>query len=76
MKKRVVITGLGVVSSVGNTLTEFWNSLVQGRDGTKGITVFDPSAYRIRIAAEVSNLDFEAHFSKKERRRLSRSDQF
>lgn len=76
MKKRVVITGLGVVSSVGNNLSEFWDSLVQGRDGTKEITVFDPSAYRIKFAAEVSNLDPEAHFSKKERRRLSRSDQF
>src|SRR5512136_1261587 len=76
MKKRVVITGLGVVSAVGNSLPEFWNSLVEGRDGTKEITVFDPSAYRTRIAAEVSGLDVEAHFSKKEIRRLSRCDQF
>jgi 3-oxoacyl-[acyl-carrier-protein] synthase II len=76
MKKRVVITGLGVVSAVGNTLPEFWNSLIEGRDGTKEISVFNPSAYRTKIAAEVSNLDPEAHFSKKEIRRLSRCDQF
>ncbi len=76
MSKRVVVTGLGVVSAVGNSLPEFWNSLVEGRDGTKGITVFDPSAYRTKIAAEVSRLDAEAHFSKKEIRRLSRCDRF
>jgi 3-oxoacyl-[acyl-carrier-protein] synthase II len=76
MRKQVVITGLGVVSAVGNSLPEFWDSLVKGREGTKGITVFDPSAYRTKIAAEVSCLDFEAHFSRKELRRLSRCDRF
>ena len=76
MRKRVVITGLGVVSAVGNSLPEFWNSLIEGIDGTKEITVFNPSTYRTKIAAEVSNLDPEAHFSKKEIRRLSRCDQF
>jgi 3-oxoacyl-[acyl-carrier-protein] synthase II len=76
MKKRVVITGLGVVSAVGNSLPEFWSSLIGGKDGTKEITVFDPSSYRTKIAAEVSGLDAEAHFSKKEIRRLSRCDQF
>lgn len=76
MRKRVVITGLGVVSAVGNNLSEFWESLIRGKEGTKEITVFDPSAYRTKIAAEVSNLDVEAHFAKKELRRLSRCDQF
>ena len=76
MRKRVVITGLGVVSAVGNSVPEFWNALIEGKDGTKKITAFDPSAYRIKIAAEVSGLDPEAHFSKKEIRRLSRCDQF
>jgi 3-oxoacyl-[acyl-carrier-protein] synthase II len=59
MKKRVVITGLGVVSAVGNNLPEFWNSLVEGRDGAKEITAFDASAYRTKIAAEVSDLNPE-----------------
>lgn len=76
MRKRVVITGLGVVSAVGNSLPEFWDSLVRGREGTKEITVFDPAAYRTKIAAEVSHLDPEAYFSKKEVRRLSRCDRF
>jgi 3-oxoacyl-[acyl-carrier-protein] synthase II len=76
MKKRVVITGLGVVSAVGNNLPEFWDSLVEGKDGTKGITAFDASAYRTKIAAEVFHLRPGEHFSKKEIRRLSRCDQF
>jgi 3-oxoacyl-[acyl-carrier-protein] synthase II len=76
MKKRVVITGLGVISAVGNDVSEFWNSLIEGKDGTKEITVFDPSPYRIRIAAEVTDLNPGDHFSKKEIHRLSRCDQF
>ncbi len=76
MRKRVVITGLGVVSAVGNSVPEFWNSLTEGKDGTKEITAFDASPYRTRLAAEVSGLIPEAHFSKRELRRLSRCDQF
>jgi 3-oxoacyl-[acyl-carrier-protein] synthase II len=76
MRKRVVITGLGVVSAVGNGITEFWNSIAEGKDGAKEITVFDPSPYRTKIAAEVSRLYPEDHFSKREIRRLSRCDQF
>jgi 3-oxoacyl-[acyl-carrier-protein] synthase II len=76
MKKRIVITGLGVVSAVGNSVTEFWNSIIEGKDGTKEITVFDASPYRIKIAAEVTHLHPEDHFSKKEIQRLSRCDQF
>ena len=76
MRKRVVVTGLGAVSAVGNNLSEFWDSLINGRDGTKEITAFDPSPYRTKIAAEVSGLDPRSHFSKKELRRLSRCDQF
>ena len=76
MRKRVVITGLGAVSAVGNNVPEFWNSLIEGKDGTKEITVFDPSPYRTKMAAEVSGLDPGVHFSKKEIRRFSRCDQF
>ncbi len=76
MRKRVVITGLGVVSAVGNSIPEFWESLIQGKDGAKEITAFDASAYRTKRAAEVSGLDPEAHFSRREMKRLSRCDQF
>ena len=76
MRKRIVVTGMGVVSAVGHNVPAFWDSLVKGKDGTKEITAFDASPYRIRLAAEVSNLDAETHFSKRELRRLSRCDQF
>ena len=76
MRKRIVITGLGAVSAVGAGISEFWDALVNGRDGTKEITAFDPSLYRTKIAAEVSPFYPERHFSKKEVRRLSRCDQF
>lgn len=76
MRKRVVITGVGVVSAVGNSVPQFWNSLIEGRDGTKEITVFDATPYRNRLAAEVSGLDAEAHFSRRELKRFSRCDQF
>jgi 3-oxoacyl-[acyl-carrier-protein] synthase II len=76
MRKRVVVTGLGIVSAVGVRIPEFWNALVEGRDGTKAITVFDASPYRTKIAAEVSPFNPGDHFSKKEIRRLSRCDQF
>ncbi|MBS3921254.1 MAG: beta-ketoacyl-[acyl-carrier-protein] synthase family protein [Deltaproteobacteria bacterium] len=76
MRKRVVITGLGVVSAVGNSIPEFWNSLIDGKDGTKEITAFDASPYRTKLAAEISGLDPQAYFSRKELRRLSRCDQF
>ena len=76
MKKRVVVTGLGVVSAVGIRTAEFWNALVEGKNGTKPITAFDASPYRTKIAAEVSSLRPGDHFSKKEMRRLSRCDQF
>jgi 3-oxoacyl-[acyl-carrier-protein] synthase II len=76
MRKRVAITGLGVVSAIGSSIPEFWNSLINGKDGTKKITAFDSSPYRTKIAAEVFPFDPQTHFSKKELRRLSRCDQF
>jgi 3-oxoacyl-[acyl-carrier-protein] synthase II len=76
MRKRVVVTGLGVVSAVGNNVPHFWASLLDGQDGTREITVFDTASYRTKRAAEVTGLDPEAHFSKKEIRRLSRCDRF
>ncbi len=67
MRKRVVITGLGVVSAVGCGVMDFWNSLREGRDGTKKITVFDSSPYPIKIAAEVQGLDLEGPFYQRKR---------
>jgi 3-oxoacyl-[acyl-carrier-protein] synthase II len=57
MKKRVVITGLGVVSPVGNDVASFWESLKAGKSGVGPITTFDVSAFDSRIAGEVKNFD-------------------
>ncbi|HNW39678.1 MAG TPA: beta-ketoacyl-ACP synthase II [Candidatus Omnitrophota bacterium] len=57
MKKRVVITGLGVISPVGNDVASFWNSLKEGKSGVGPTTSFDATAFDSRIAAEVKNFD-------------------
>jgi len=56
-KKRVVITGLGVISPVGNDISTFWKSLTEGKSGVGPITTFDASAFDCRIAAEVKGFD-------------------
>ncbi|MEA4871215.1 MAG: beta-ketoacyl-ACP synthase II, partial [Synergistaceae bacterium] len=55
--KRVVVTGMGIVSPIGNTLEEFWESLVVGRCGIDYITRFDTADFKVKIAAEVKNFD-------------------
>jgi 3-oxoacyl-[acyl-carrier-protein] synthase II len=68
--RRVVVTGLGTLSPVGNTVDEFWTSLVQGRSGVGMITKFDTTGYPTRIAGEVRNFDPLNFVDKKEARRL------
>jgi 3-oxoacyl-[acyl-carrier-protein] synthase II len=75
-KRRVVITGLGVVSAVGNSVPLFWNSLKGGRDGIRPITLFETSGLRTHNGGEVIDLPVDEYFSPKEKRRLSRCDQF
>ena len=55
MKKRVVITGMGAITPVGNSVTEFWDSIRVGRVGIGPITKFDTSEYKVKIAAEVKD---------------------
>jgi 3-oxoacyl-[acyl-carrier-protein] synthase II len=68
--RRVVVTGLGALSPVGNTAEEFWSSLVQGRSGVGPITKFDTEGYPTRIAGEVRNFDPLNFVDKKDARRL------
>ena len=68
--RRVVVTGLGTLSPVGNTADEFWSSLLQGRSGVGLITRFDTTGYPTRIAGEVRNFDPLDFVDKKEARRL------
>ncbi len=68
--RRVVVTGTGVISCVGNSVNEFWDSLVNGRCGLGRLTRFDASAYRTQIAGEVKNFKIENYMPEKEARRL------
>jgi len=77
MKKRVVITGLGVVSPVGNDVASFWQSLKEGKSGVGPITSFDATAFDSRIAAEVKNFDPTQHgISLKDVKRTAKFVQF
>src|SRR5206468_3339432 len=76
-ERRVVITGLGVVSSLGHDIDTFWSNLIAGRCGINKITAFDVSLYDCQIAAEVTNFDPAPAFpSPKEIRRTDRFAQF
>ena len=68
--RRVVLTGLGALTPVGNTTEEFWSALKQGKSGIGPITRFDATGYATRIAGEVRNFDEAKYIDKKEARRL------
>jgi 3-oxoacyl-[acyl-carrier-protein] synthase II len=74
-RKRVVITGLGAITPIGNTLAEYWEGLVSGRNGVGAITNFDPARHDCRIAAEVKNFDPMLYLEKKEAKRMDRFSQ-
>jgi 3-oxoacyl-[acyl-carrier-protein] synthase II len=69
-RRRVVVTGLGIVSPVGNGVPEAWKSILEGRSGITRITRFDPSAFPSQIAGEVKGFDPTRHLSAKEVRRF------
>ena len=75
-KKRVVITGMGVVSPVGSNVEKFWKSLVAGQSGIRPVSHFDASAFDSRINGDVIDYDPLAHFNSKDARNLSRFIQF
>ncbi len=76
MTVRVVVTGMGTVSPLGNDLATTWDAMVAGRSGVGPITRFDASGYKTRIAAELKGFDPRDHFSAKEVRRLDRFIQY
>ena len=69
-KRRVVVTGLGVISPVGNTVADAWAHIVAGRSGVGPITKYDVSAMNSRIAGEVRNFSVEGIFPSKEARHV------
>lgn len=75
-ERRVVITGFGAISCVGNDVASFWDALVEGKCGLGPITQFDPSAYRTRIAGEVKDFDPAKYMNFKDAKRMDRFCQF
>ncbi len=74
--KRVVVTGMGAITPIGNTVTEYWNGLVNGVPGADMITLFEASKFRTRFACEVKNFDPTQFLDKKEARKIDRFTQF
>lgn len=74
--ERVVITGMGVISPLGNTVTSFWDSLIRGESGISKINTFDVSGHKTKIAGLVRDFDADALFGRKEARRMDRFCQF
>ncbi|HTL81257.1 MAG TPA: beta-ketoacyl-ACP synthase II [Bacteroidia bacterium] len=68
--KRVVVTGLGAVTPLGNTVQDYWNNLVAGKSGAARITRFDPSKFKTQFACEVKGFNPEEYFDRKEARKL------
>jgi 3-oxoacyl-[acyl-carrier-protein] synthase II len=75
-RKRVVITGMGAITPIGNTLDEYWEGLIAGRNGVGKITNFDPSRHDCQIAAEVKGFDPLSYIEKKEAKRMDKFAQF
>lgn len=75
-KRRVVITGMGAVTPIGNTVEEFWKGLTEGRNGVDLITLFDTKDHVTKFAAEVKGFDPTVYIDRKEARRMDRYCQF
>jgi 3-oxoacyl-[acyl-carrier-protein] synthase II len=76
LRRRVAITGLGVVTPIGLSTEEFWQSLVHGKNGIGPITAFDASQYSVRIAGQVNGFDAASFMDRKEMRRTDRFTHF
>lgn len=76
MKRRVVVTGVGVLSPIGNDRETFWNRLIRGESGIGPVTRFDPSNFPTQIAGEVKDFDPLDYMERKEARRMDRFVQF
>lgn len=76
MLKRVVVTGIGALTPIGNTAPEYWDALVRGVSGAATITQFDASRFRTQFACEVKGFDPEQFLDRKEARKMDRFTQF
>ncbi|WP_407482700.1 beta-ketoacyl-ACP synthase II [Elizabethkingia meningoseptica] len=74
--KRVVVTGFGALTPIGNNANEYWESLVKGTSGAAPITLFDSTNFKTQFACEVKNFDPLNYFDKKEAKKMDRNSQF
>lgn len=76
MERRVVVTGLGAITPIGNNVEELWDGIKSGKCGIDEITLFDTTNSKVKIAAEVKNFNPEEHFDRKTAKRLDRFSHF
>ena len=74
--RRVVVTGLGALTPIGNTLSEYWEGLLSGTSGAAPITYFDPTLFKTQFACELKGFDPLEHFDRKEARKYDRFAQY
>ena len=74
--KRVVVTGLGALTPIGNNVSEYWKALVAGKSGSANITYFDTEKFKTKFACELKNFNPLEHFNRKEARKLDRFAQY
>jgi len=74
--KRVVVTGIGALTPIGNTAKDFFEGLVAGKSGAAPISLFDASKFKTQFACEVKDFNATDHFDRKEARKLDRCAQF
>ena len=76
MERRVVVTGMGAITPIGNNVEEFFNGLIEGKCGIDNITLFDTEKFKVKLAAEVKEYNPEEHFDRRSAKRLDRFSQF
>lgn len=76
MERRVVITGMGAITPIGNNVEKFWNGIKKGECGIDKITKFNTEKFKVKLAGEVKGYNPEEYFDKKESKRLARFSQF
>ena len=74
--KRVVVTGLGALTPIGNNLEEFWKGLIEGKSGAAPITYFDTEKFKTKFACELKGFDISVHLDRKQQRKMDRFTQY
>lgn len=74
--KRVVVTGLGALTPIGNNIDEYWEALKNGKSGSAPVTYYDTEKFKVKFACELKNFNAEDHFDRKEARKLDRFAQY